>query len=438
MGIVSDCFAEADDAPGGWMRPCHRSSTCMMLRHLKPRNGAPARSFRVRAGAGPRLVLLPTAVCREPTRRIFLVALLLLASSCASPQTTAEVPIRQAPSPPRASSVGPDQVIRKGTQREAEPPSPVLQREGAATEAGVLRVAVISDLNSGYGSTRYVPAVHQAVEDIVAWHPDLVICTGDMVAGQRRGLDYEAMWEAFHQAVSEPLRKAGVPLAVSPGNHDASPFGAYAAEREAYVEAWQSRPLKFELLEESEYPLYYAFRLSGVLFIAMDLARAGALDGRQRAWLERTMASNVMLPRPVVFGHVPLFPFSVGRDSEVTSDAALLSSLHDHQAHVFSGHHQVYYSGLLNSLHLVSVPCLGTGPRQLRHTHHRSARGYVRLHFIEGELVHWEQRVAPDYQPSVTMLPATLTYGDISVNLHLPSARVSESGSLTDEKTGHQ
>jgi hypothetical protein len=47
------------------------------------------------------------------------------------------------------------------------------------------RVLVVSDLNESYGSTRYSPAVDEAVRQTIELAPDLVISTGDMVAGQR-------------------------------------------------------------------------------------------------------------------------------------------------------------------------------------------------------------------------------------------------------------
>ena len=48
-----------------------------------------------------------------------------------------------------------------------------------------LRVAVISDINGRYGATAYHPRVAVAMQRIIALEPDLVISTGDMVAGQR-------------------------------------------------------------------------------------------------------------------------------------------------------------------------------------------------------------------------------------------------------------
>ncbi len=55
----------------------------------------------------------------------------------------------------------------------------------AQTKATVTRVVVVSDLNESYGSTRYSPEVDEAVRQTIELAPDLVISTGDMVAGQR-------------------------------------------------------------------------------------------------------------------------------------------------------------------------------------------------------------------------------------------------------------
>ena len=101
-----------------------------------------------------------------------------------------------------------------------------------------LRVAVISDLNGSYGSTRYSARVAAAIERVIALEPDLVISTGDMVAGQRRPVlterEVRAMWAAFHAEVTEPLSRAGIPLAVTPGNHDASAYGGFEQERDLF------------------------------------------------------------------------------------------------------------------------------------------------------------------------------------------------------------
>ena len=103
---------------------------------------------------------------------------------------------------------------------------PLLVLLSGAAPPVPLRVVVISDLNGSYGSTTYAARVADAVEVIVEMRPDLVISTGDMVAGQRQPhlteAEVRAMWAAFHRTVTAPLEAAGIPLAVTPGNHDAS------------------------------------------------------------------------------------------------------------------------------------------------------------------------------------------------------------------------
>src|SRR5687767_10316414 len=86
---------------------------------------------------------------------------------------------------------------------------------------------VISDLNRSYGSTTYSKDVDTAINSMISKkgtseEASLVLSTGDMVAGQKQGLNYKAMWAAFHEKVTTKLNKAGIAFAPSPGNHDAS------------------------------------------------------------------------------------------------------------------------------------------------------------------------------------------------------------------------
>ena len=49
---------------------------------------------------------------------------------------------------------------------------------------GDVRIAVISDLNSGLGAADYEWQVDSIISRIPRiWNPDLVLCGGDMVAG---------------------------------------------------------------------------------------------------------------------------------------------------------------------------------------------------------------------------------------------------------------
>ncbi len=93
---------------------------------------------------------------------------------------------------------------------------PLLSRAVAAkVESPLLRVAVISDLNHSYGTIGYDPPVKAAIKRLLELKPDIVLCTGDMIAGQRLApklsrKKLEAMWQGFHGTISRPLREAGI------------------------------------------------------------------------------------------------------------------------------------------------------------------------------------------------------------------------------------
>ena len=90
-----------------------------------------------------------------------------------------------------------------------------------------LRIVVVSDLNEAYGSSVYSERVDAAVDRILELKPDLVISTGDMIAGQNQPSllersSLEEMWQAFHERVTDRLSAVGIPLLPTPGNHGAS------------------------------------------------------------------------------------------------------------------------------------------------------------------------------------------------------------------------
>ncbi|HJL20163.1 MAG TPA: metallophosphoesterase [Sandaracinaceae bacterium LLY-WYZ-13_1] len=243
----------------------------------------------------------------------------------------------------------------------------------------VTRIAVLSDLNGSYGSTTYASTVHAAVERVVAWAPDLVLTTGDMVAGQRAGLDYRAMWDGFHAAVSEPLAAASIPLAVTPGNHDASGYASYAEERAIFVDEWTARRPAVDFVDDADYPLRYAFRLGPALFVSLDDTTVGALSDAQMGWLDAVLEAHEAAVT-VVYGHLPLYPFAEGRETEVIGDPALEDLLVHHGVDLFvSGHHHAYYPGRRGPLRLVSMACQGASPRPLIGGDGARSRSIVRL-----------------------------------------------------------
>jgi hypothetical protein len=256
-----------------------------------------------------------------------------------------------------------------------------------------LRVAVVSDLNGAYGSTRYGAPVRGAVAAVLRGRPDLVLGTGDMVAGQRRSPplgaeELESMWAGFHAAVSQPLRAAGIPFAVTPGNHDASAYAAFRAERETYRAQWLPRRPALEFLSAEGYPFDYAFALGGVLFVSLDVTTSGALPASQRQWLDGVLRQHGPAYRyRVVFSHLPIRAFTFGREAEMSGDAGLEQLLRQHGVDVYlSGHHHAFYPGLRNGVRYVGQACLGAGPRPLIGTSVPQPRAITWLEFRDDGL----------------------------------------------------
>jgi hypothetical protein len=229
--------------------------------------------------------------------------------------------------------------------------------------------------------------VDGAVSRIVALQPDLVISTGDMVAGQRRPhltrSEVERMWQTFHEHVSKPLQAAGIPLAVTPGNHDASAYTGFDQERTIYGEQWQARRPEVAFVDASGYPFHYAFALGDVLFISLDATVVGNLPAQQMTWLRRLLEKHgPAYQRRVVFSHLPLWPFARGRDREFIGDPELQKLLQQDGVELYlSGHHHAFYPGVSGGIALVGQACLGAGPRRLIGTADRSARSFTLLEF---------------------------------------------------------
>jgi Icc-related predicted phosphoesterase len=269
-----------------------------------------------------------------------------------------------------------------------------------------LRVAVISDLNGGYGSTEYESTVDGAVRRIVEMKPDLVISTGDMVAGQRKPHltqpQVEAMWRAFHEHVTDPLAEAGIPLAVTPGNHDGSAYHGFELERQMYGEQWSARRPAVTFIDATHYPYHYAFAAGDALFVSLDATTLGELPPEQMAWLEDLLARHGgKYQKRIVFSHVPLWPFTQGREREFIGDPGLEQLLKEAKVDLYlSGHHHAFYPGHKEGLHFVSQACAGAGPRRLIGSNKRSPRA-ITLIEIDGAQLRLAAFQEPDFTQPV-------------------------------------
>jgi len=277
-----------------------------------------------------------------------------------------------------------------GARRGAPEPKKVLSpavpaakrvRVQLPREHEAFTVAVISDLNASYGSRWYPESVHRAVDRLIELDPDLVLGTGDMVAGQSAGLDYGGMWEAFHTVVSDRLFDAGIAFAPTPGNHDASGYPQYENERAWYEWAWSYRMPEVDYVSAEALPFRYAFVARNVLFVSLDATVARPMQQEQREWLRDVLRAHADVSATIVYGHLPLQPFAEGRRWDTINDPSLEQLLVDEGVDLYlSGHHQAYYLGRHGGLRMLSTGCLGNGVRTLLGDTQPSFKTIVLLH----------------------------------------------------------
>jgi hypothetical protein len=246
---------------------------------------------------------------------------------------------------------------------------------------GDVRLLVISDLNSAYGSTDYDPEVDKGIALAPFWRPDIVICGGDMVAGQKSTLSDEnirAMWAAFDDHIAAPLRRAKLPFGFTIGNHDAS--GAlgvkgnflFQRERNLATEYWQdsAHDPGVQFVDRFEFPFYYTFEYKDIFFLVWD-GSSNNIPKEKLDWVEKTLASPKAQSAKmrIVVSHLPLYGVAVGRNkpAEVMANAdQLRAMLERYNVHTYiSGHQHAYYPGHRGKLQLLHMGILGSGPRPL-------------------------------------------------------------------------
>lgn len=271
----------------------------------------------------------------------------------------------------RSSTVGLVLAVCLGLLACGEPGKPDAGR-------GDVRVVVVSDLNSSYGSTSYEPEVSLVVQRIIDdWRPDLVLAAGDMIAGQRAALsdgEVRAMWAAFDTVVAAPLRRAGIPFGFTLGNHDGSAHPAFQRDRVLAADYWldPGRDPGLRFVHRTNFPFYYTFLYDDLFVLSWDATRAGLINAADEiAWVEDALGSAAArrARMRIVIGHLPLYAVAEGRNraGEVLSQPdSLRALLERHGVHTYiSGHHHAYYPGRRGRLELLHTGALGQGPRPL-------------------------------------------------------------------------
>ena len=196
------------------------------------------------------------------------------------------------------------------------------------------------------------------------------------------------MRSAFHAQVSEPIKAAGIPLAVTPGNHDASAYSGFVLERDIYAGQWADRRPTVRFVDDAAYPFHYAFALGDVLFVSVDATVVGRLPKAQMDWLDELLTTEGPRYRyRVMFSHVPLWPFALGRIAEIIGDPKLQALLEAADVDLYlSGHHHAFYPGSRGGVAFVSQACLSSGPRRLVSTNHRADKAFTIATFGEKEI----------------------------------------------------
>ncbi|MFN5968357.1 MAG: metallophosphoesterase family protein, partial [Pseudanabaena sp.] len=249
-----------------------------------------------------------------------------------------------------------------------------------APTRGDVRIVLISDLNSAYGSTDYIAQVKQAITFVPDWEPDLVLCGGDMVAGQDNTLkpsEIEAMWQGFDKHIAAPIRKAKLPFGFTIGNHDASgsSFGGkltFEKDRNAVLKYWQDpkHDANLNFVDRSGFPFYYTFTQNDIFFLTWD-ASTSEIPTDQMKWAEKSLASDASQKAKlrIVMGHLPLYAVAKGRETagNYLNDADRLRALLEkYNVHTYiSGHDHAYYPAHKGKLELLNAGVLGDGPRRL-------------------------------------------------------------------------
>ena len=270
-------------------------------------------------------------------------------------------------------------------------------------------MAVISDINGRYGSSTYHQRIPVAIERIIALKPDLVISTGDMVAGQRlrpplSQAELDTMWDNFDAQIREPLEAAGIPLLMTPGNHDASAHPGFEHERATYSERQADHPPNLPVFPGGNFPYHYATSLAGVLFISLDATTSDELTASQREWLARQLENAGHYRSVVLFGHLPLQPVSIGRERDVITDKKLEALLRGATNAIYlSGHHHAYYPGWRDGLQMLSVGNLGGNQRSLVGTSQKTGFSFSWLEIDEQGQVGIAAYRGPMFQEAIAI-----------------------------------
>lgn len=241
------------------------------------------------------------------------------------------------------------------------------------TENKALKILLISDLNASYGSLSYSEDVPAVINEIGKIKPDLILCAGDMVAGQKASLteqNIKEMWQSFKTVVLDPIQKRNIPFGFTLGNHDASPN--FSKDRVIATQFWKDerQATSLTFVDSEHYPFYFSYLKNNVFFISWD-ASGAKIKPELYDWMkEQTslpVAKNARMR--ILLGHLPLYAIVAAKNKpgEVNSDPdSALAFFKSHKIDLYiSGHQHAYYPATKNGIQLLNSGCIGDGPRPI-------------------------------------------------------------------------
>ncbi len=246
-------------------------------------------------------------------------------------------------------------------------------------------IAVISDLNSSYGSLSYNEYVSKVIKELAIIKPDIILCGGDMVAGQKRSLteaNIIGMWKGFKETVLDPIQQMNIPFGFTLGNHDASP--TFYTERRIANEFWKENvaATNLDFVDSSHYPFYFSYIKENIFFLSWD-ASSAKVPAEVYSWMKAQLKSNVATNARlrILTGHLPLYPIvdAKNKPGEVNAaaDSSLAFFIENGLDLYISGHQHAFYPASKNGFSLLNAGAIGEGERKIMGHYENAAKAYT-------------------------------------------------------------
>ena len=243
----------------------------------------------------------------------------------------------------------------------------------AETKDQSLKILLISDLNAEYGSLNYSEDVPAVISEIGKIKPDIILCGGDMVAGQKASLteqNIKEMWQSFKTIVFDPITKAKIPFGFTLGNHDASP--SFLMDRNLAEEFWngEKKATNLTFVDSENYPFYFSYIKNNVFFMSWDAAGA-KIKPELFEWMK--IQTNLKVAKKarmrILLGHLPLYAIVAAKNKPgevIANPDSALAFFKNHQIDMYiSGHQHAYYPAEKGGVQLLNSGCIGNGPRPI-------------------------------------------------------------------------